>query len=147
VNGWILAATVALGAGAGAALWGVATGPLRRRFVAQNLSTALVCLVLLLLAQGYDRPSYVDLALVLALLGPVGTLVFARLLADDLAEDPPRAGGPTYPVVGAGAAVVTALCVSFSSSARRPRTATPMRRPAPASGPRPVTGWAGSPTP
>ncbi|WLW50019.1 monovalent cation/H+ antiporter complex subunit F [Streptomyces sp. YU58] len=116
MNGWILAATVALGAGAAATLWGVATGPLRRRVVAQNLSTALACLVLLLLAQGYDRPSYVDLALVLALLGPVGTLVFARLLADDLAEDPPRGWGPAYAVAGAGAAVVTALCVATGPS-------------------------------
>ncbi|MET9815104.1 monovalent cation/H+ antiporter complex subunit F [Streptomyces sp. NPDC006355] len=75
MNGWILAATLLLGTGLTAALWGVATGPPRRRVVAQNLSTALACPGLLLLAQGYDRPSYVDLALALALLGPVGTLV------------------------------------------------------------------------
>jgi len=91
VNGWTPAATVLLGGGLGTALWGVATGPLRRRVVAQNLSTALACPGLLLLSQAYDRPSYVDLGLVLALLGPVGTLVFARLLADELAADPPRA--------------------------------------------------------
>lgn len=93
MNGWLLAATVVLGGGVGAILWGVATGPLRRRVVTQNLSTALACPGLLLLAQGYDRPSYVDLALVLALLGPVGTLVFARLLHEELAGDPPRAWG------------------------------------------------------
>lgn len=108
----MLAATVTLGGGVGATLWGVATGPLRRRVVAQNLTTALACPALLLLSQGYDRPSYVDLALVLALLGPVGTLVFARLLADELTEDPPRTWGVTYAAAGVGAAVVLALCVA-----------------------------------
>ncbi|MFE9443680.1 monovalent cation/H+ antiporter complex subunit F [Streptomyces sp. NPDC006602] len=119
MNGWTLAAAVTLGGGLGAALWGVATGPLRRRVVGQNLSTALACPALLLLAQGYDRPSYVDLALVLALLGPVGTLVFARLLADEPAgegEDPPRARGLTYAAAGVGAAVVIALCVATGPS-------------------------------
>jgi multisubunit Na+/H+ antiporter MnhF subunit len=116
VNGWLLAAAVALGAGVGAALWGVVTGPLRRRVVAQNLSTALACPTLLLLSEGYGRPSYVDLALVLALLGPVGTLVFARLLADELAGDPPRAWGVTWMAAGLGAAVVLALCVAGGPS-------------------------------
>ncbi|MDT0612572.1 monovalent cation/H+ antiporter complex subunit F [Streptomyces lancefieldiae] len=112
MNGWILAAAVVLTAGVGATLWGVATGPLRRRAAAQNLSTALACPVLLLLAQGYDRPAYVDLALVLALLGPVGTLVFARMLADELADDPPHARGPTWSAAALGAAVVVAVCVA-----------------------------------
>ncbi|WP_030674954.1 monovalent cation/H+ antiporter complex subunit F [Streptomyces cellulosae] len=116
MNGWEFAAALTLSGGVGGTLWGVATGPLRRRVVAQNLSTALACPALLLLAQGYDRPSYVDLALVLALLGPVGTLVFARLLADELAEDPPRAWGVTYAAAGVGAAVVLALCVATGPS-------------------------------
>ncbi|WP_164416286.1 MrpF/PhaF family protein [Streptomyces salinarius] len=112
MNGWILAAVVVLVAGVGVTLWGVATGPLRRRATAQNLSTALACPALLLLAQGYDRPAYVDLALVLAVLGPVGTLVFARLLADELADDPPHARGPTWTAVALGAAVVVAVGVA-----------------------------------
>lgn len=116
MNGWLLAAAVVLGGGVGATLWGVATGPLRRRVVAQNLSTALVCPGVLLLAQGYDRPSYVDLALVLALLGPVGTLVFARLLTDELAADPPRARGITWAAAGLGAGVVLALCTAVGPS-------------------------------
>lgn len=89
-----------------------ATGPLCRRGVARDLSTALACPALLLLAQRYDRPSCVDLAL----LGPVGTLVFARLLADELAGDPPRAWGLTWSVAGFGAAVVLALCVAEGPS-------------------------------
>ncbi|MDQ1021817.1 monovalent cation/H+ antiporter complex subunit F [Streptomyces afghaniensis] len=112
MNGWTLAATLTLAAGLGAALWGVATGPLRRRVVAQNLATAVACPGLLLLAEGYDRPSYVDLALVLALLGPVGTLVFARLLAPELSEDPPRARGLTWAAAGLGAVVVLAVCAA-----------------------------------
>ncbi|MFI6491597.1 monovalent cation/H+ antiporter complex subunit F [Streptomyces sp. NPDC050564] len=110
MNGWTVAATAALAGGVGATVWGVATGPLRRRVVAQNLSTSLACPSLLLLAQGYDRPSYVDLALVLALLGPVGTLVFARLLAEDLEKDPPKAPWLTYAVAAFGAVVVLVLC-------------------------------------
>jgi multisubunit Na+/H+ antiporter MnhF subunit len=116
VNGWTLAATVGLGGGLGTALWGVATGPLRRRVVAQNLSTALACPGMLLLAQGYGRPAYVDVGLVLALLGPVGTLVFARLLADELAEDPPRAWGLTWTVAALGAVTVIVLCVATGPS-------------------------------
>ncbi|MFL6000775.1 MAG: monovalent cation/H+ antiporter complex subunit F [Streptomyces sp.] len=120
MNGWILAATVTLGGGVGATVWGVATGPLRRRVVAQNLCTAFACPTLLLLSQGYDRPSYVDLALVLALLGPVGTLVFARLLADELADelagDPPNAWGLTYAAAAVGVVVVSAVCVAVGPS-------------------------------
>ncbi|MEU6371073.1 monovalent cation/H+ antiporter complex subunit F [Streptomyces sp. NPDC046931] len=110
MNGWTWTATVALGVGVGAAVWGVATGPLRRRVVAQNLCSALAAPGMLLLAQGYGRPAYIDLALLLALLGPVGTLVFARLLADDLADDPPRAQAVTLAVAGYGAVVVLVLC-------------------------------------
>ncbi|MGM9469690.1 MrpF/PhaF family protein [Streptomyces murinus] len=112
MNGWILAATVELGGGGAAALWGVTTGPTARRVVAQNLTTAVLCPALLLLAQGYGRPAYVDLALLLALLGPVGTLVFARLLHEDLEGRRPSAWGLTYAVAGVGAAVAIALCAA-----------------------------------
>ena len=116
MNAWTVAATAVFAGGVGATVWGVATGPLRRRVVAQNLSTTLACPGLLLLSQGYDRPSYVDLALILALLGPVGTLVFARLLAEDLAKDPPRAWALTYATAGLGAVVVLALCAATGPS-------------------------------
>ncbi|MFI6013627.1 monovalent cation/H+ antiporter complex subunit F [Streptomyces sp. NPDC051243] len=116
MNGWILAATILLGAGLTAALWGVVSGPLSRRMVAQNLTTAVACPSLLLLAQGYDRPSYVDLALLLALLGPVGTLVFARLLADELAAAPPTARGLTWAAAAMSAAVVIAVCAAAGPS-------------------------------
>lgn len=116
MNGWILAAAVLLAGGGGAALWGVATGPLRRRAMAQNLVTSAVCPSLLLLAQGYGRPAYVDLALLLALLGPVGTLVFARLLDDEPEGDRPGTWGPTWAAAGLGAAVVLVLCAATGPS-------------------------------
>ncbi|WP_128374629.1 monovalent cation/H+ antiporter complex subunit F [Streptomyces cavernae] len=112
MNGWTTAAAVVFAGGLGACVWGVATGTLRRRVVAQNLATSAACPGLLLLAQGYGRPAYVDLALVLALLGPVGTLVFARLLADDLATDPPGGRTSARAAAGLGAAVVLVLCVA-----------------------------------
>jgi multisubunit Na+/H+ antiporter MnhF subunit len=111
LNGWLLSAVVLLGLGGGPALWGAATGPVRRRVVAQNVATLLVCLVLMLLAQGYDRPSaYLDAALLLALLGPAGTLVYARLFAEELAADPPRGHLTDVVAVLASVAVVVALC-------------------------------------
>lgn len=111
VNGWLPAAAVLLVCGVGPCLLGVATGPVRRRVVAQNMATLLVCLVLLLLARGYARGSYIDAALVLALLGPAGTLIYARLFAEELREDPPR--GRRWDVVSATlcAVVVLPLCV------------------------------------
>ncbi|MEV8564378.1 monovalent cation/H+ antiporter complex subunit F [Streptomyces sp. NPDC051322] len=112
MNGWLAAAAALLLCGVGPALWGVATGPVRRRVVAQNLATLLTCLALLLLARGYHRTAYVDLGLVLSLLGPVGTLVYARLLADELAEDPPRSSRTTWPAVVATLLVVLPLCVA-----------------------------------
>jgi multisubunit Na+/H+ antiporter MnhF subunit len=112
VNPWLVTAAAFLAAGFGPVVWGVATGPLRRGVLAQNFGTSVICLVMLLLAQGYDRPSYTDLALVLAVLGPVGTLVYARLLADDLHGDPPGARSLTMIAVAATVPVVVALCTA-----------------------------------
>ncbi|GHH73322.1 hypothetical protein GCM10018793_11880 [Streptomyces sulfonofaciens] len=112
MNGWLVAAAVLLAGGLGAAVWGVATGPLGRRVVTQNMTTSLVCVAVLLLAQGYRRPAYVDIGLELSLLGPIGTLVYARLLADDLRPDPPRAPRLTAVAAAGTAAVVIALAVA-----------------------------------
>jgi multisubunit Na+/H+ antiporter MnhF subunit len=90
VSGWTAAATALLLCGVAPAAYGAATGPVRRRVPAQNLTTTLLSLVILLLAQGYGRPAYTDPALVLSVLGPAGTLLYVRLLADQLAAQPPR---------------------------------------------------------
>jgi multicomponent Na+:H+ antiporter subunit F len=47
--------------------------------VALELAGVLNTLVLLLLAEGFNRPGFMDLALVLALLSLAGGLVFARM--------------------------------------------------------------------
>ncbi|MDP9224282.1 MAG: monovalent cation/H+ antiporter complex subunit F [Actinomycetota bacterium] len=50
------------------------------RLVALEVASVIVCLILLLLAQGFHQPSFFDLALALALLSFAGGLVFARFL-------------------------------------------------------------------
>lgn len=90
MSGWTAAAAALLLCGVAPAACGAATGPVRRRVPAQSLTTTLLSLVILLLAQGYGRPAYTDPALVLAVLGPAGTLLYVRLLADQLAAHPPR---------------------------------------------------------
>ncbi|MEU7045613.1 monovalent cation/H+ antiporter complex subunit F [Streptomyces varsoviensis] len=115
MNGWLAAATALLVCGVGPAAYGVVTGPVHRRIAAQNLTTTLVSLVLLLLARGYARPAYVDTALLLAVLGPAGTLVYVRLLAPDVAERPPRPRRPralTLINYVAVAAVALPLCAA-----------------------------------
>lgn len=112
MNTWLVLAAVLLVLGLGPALWGVATGSLRRRVVSQNLATTTVSLVLLLLARGYDRPTYTDLALVLSVLGPTGTLVYARLLTERLRPGPPGAWLTTVLPALTIAAVVLALVVA-----------------------------------
>lgn len=44
------------------------------------LAGPMTTLVLLLLAAGYGRPAYLDMALIVALLSFAGSLVFARFL-------------------------------------------------------------------
>jgi multisubunit Na+/H+ antiporter MnhF subunit len=48
------------------------------RLVGLELASVIVCLVLLLIAQGIHRPPFFDLALAAALLSFAGGLVFAR---------------------------------------------------------------------
>ncbi|MFG2893480.1 monovalent cation/H+ antiporter complex subunit F [Streptomyces sp. NPDC048248] len=114
MNGWTAAGTALLLCGAVPAAVGAATGRVRRRVPAQNLTTTLVALVVLLLSQGYDRSAYQDLALTLAVLGPAGTLLYVRLLADELAAAPPRPRplrATTWVCYGAVTLVVLPLCV------------------------------------
>jgi multisubunit Na+/H+ antiporter MnhF subunit len=56
------------------------TAPAMDRLVALQLATVLSSLILLLMAEGFARPSYSDLALCLALLSFAGGLTFARFL-------------------------------------------------------------------
>ena len=89
MNGWLMGACAFLALGLGPALVATTGGPVRNRLLAQNIATVLATLVLLLLAAGYARPAYLDVALVLSVLGPAGTLVYVRLLAEELPHDTP----------------------------------------------------------
>jgi multisubunit Na+/H+ antiporter MnhF subunit len=54
--------------------------PLLEALVALELAGVLNTLVLLVMAEAFDRPAFMDLALVLALLALAGGLVFARMV-------------------------------------------------------------------
>ncbi len=54
--------------------------PLLEALVALELAGVINTLVLLVLAEAFDRPAFMDLALVLALLALAGGLVFARMV-------------------------------------------------------------------
>jgi multicomponent Na+:H+ antiporter subunit F len=74
--GWV--AVVLVVAAAGPCLVAVCRGEPGERLVAlQSLSITLT-VVLVLLAVAQDRPSYLDVPLVLALVSLAGSLVFAR---------------------------------------------------------------------
>lgn len=79
MNAWLTAAGVLMVAGLLPALLVSARGEEMARLIGLELASALTTVVLLLLAQGYHRSSYVDLALVLAFLSTAGSLVFVRL--------------------------------------------------------------------
>jgi multicomponent Na+:H+ antiporter subunit F len=49
-----------------------------------EIAGALAATILMLLAEGFDRQPFIDLAVVLALMSVVGTLTFARLMERDL---------------------------------------------------------------
>jgi multisubunit Na+/H+ antiporter MnhF subunit len=96
VNAWTAAALVLLAGAGPACLWVAAAGSAVRRLVGLSLLSTVVGAVFLLLPQGYGRSSYQDLALVLAVLSPAGTLVFTRFVvagrSDGAVEEQRRAG-------------------------------------------------------
>ncbi|MFE2583138.1 monovalent cation/H+ antiporter complex subunit F [Streptomyces sp. NPDC059378] len=81
MNAWTAAALVLLAVAAPVCLWVAACGTAMRRLVGASLLSTVVGAVFLLLPQAYDRSSYQDLALTLAVLAPAGTLVFTRFVA------------------------------------------------------------------
>ena len=79
MNEWLIAATVLL---SGLVPCGIVLlrGTIVEALVALQMAGILQTLVLLLLAEGFHRPPFFDLALVLALLSLAAGLVFARML-------------------------------------------------------------------
>ncbi|WP_439680565.1 monovalent cation/H+ antiporter complex subunit F [Embleya sp. MST-111070] len=87
MNAWLIAVAVLLVGGLAPCLVVTSFGSVPRRLVGLTVANTLTVVILLLLAEGLHRTSYVDLALVLVLLGPVGTLVFTRILGPDERAD------------------------------------------------------------
>jgi multicomponent Na+:H+ antiporter subunit F len=79
MNAWLVAATILL---LGLIPCGVVMlrGSVVEALVGLQMAGILETVVLVLLAEGFDRPPFFDLALVLALLSLAGGLVFARML-------------------------------------------------------------------
>lgn len=80
---WLAAALVLLPLGLAPCLWVSGRGAPHERLAGLSLATTMVTVLLLVVAQGFARTGYADMALVLAVLGPAGTLVFARFLGTE----------------------------------------------------------------
>jgi multisubunit Na+/H+ antiporter MnhF subunit len=83
VNAW-LAAAAALLAGVVPCGWVTLRGTRADALVALELATTLVTVALVLLAEGFHRPSYFGVALAAGALGFVGNLVFVRFMEREL---------------------------------------------------------------
>ena len=83
MNVWEIAAAVVIAASfpcIGVCLFATAADAL----AAVEVAATLTVTALLLLSEGFHRQPFVDLALVLAVIGTVGSLTFARLMEHDL---------------------------------------------------------------
>ena len=79
MSGWLVAAAVVLVAFLATGVV-ASNGSIMRRVVALELGGILTTLALLLLAEGFDRDVYFDLAVVLAAMTFASSLVFVRFL-------------------------------------------------------------------
>jgi multisubunit Na+/H+ antiporter MnhF subunit len=84
VNGWLWGASALLVLAGLPALLVASRGAALDRLVGLEMLSGVVTLALLALAQGSGRTSYLDVALVLAVLSFAGTLVFTRFLGGQL---------------------------------------------------------------
>lgn len=79
MNPWLAAATALL-IGLIACGWVCLRGGTMDRLIAVELAGLMTALVVVLFAEGFDRPSLYDLALSLVILSFASTMVFARFL-------------------------------------------------------------------
>lgn len=79
MNMWV-AALIALVPPLGVCTWHVLHGNTAHRLAALELASSIGSLMLVLTSMGFDQPSFIDLALALASVGLIGTLVFAHFL-------------------------------------------------------------------
>jgi multicomponent Na+:H+ antiporter subunit F len=80
VNAALVTAIVLSAVGMPLCLARTAVGSVLSRLIGLQLAGTVVVLVLLLVADGTQRSTYVDLALVLALLSFAGSMVFLRFV-------------------------------------------------------------------
>ncbi|MEU8435925.1 MrpF/PhaF family protein [Streptomyces sp. NPDC029216] len=103
-NVWLGAAAVLLLLGLPPGLLAGCRGTPPQRLAGLALTGTTATVVLLLAARGFGRSGYEDLGLVLAVLGPVGVLVFARVLGRPQGTEPakgsPAPSGPAAPGEG-----------------------------------------------
>ncbi len=81
MNVWLVAATVLL-LGLVPCGWVLLRGQLLDALVALELASTVATVVLLLLAEGFHRSSYVTVPLVLAAMSFVGALIFVRFFGE-----------------------------------------------------------------
>ena len=79
MNAWLVGAAALLAALVPLGLFAF-RGPVADRLVAMELAGVLETLALVLLAEGFDRDIYFDLAVVLAVVSFIGNLVYVRFL-------------------------------------------------------------------
>ncbi len=80
MNRWLVAAAALLVVGMLPAVVASGRGDVLDRLAGLAMAGVVATLEMLLLAEGYQRSSYVDAGLVLAALSLTGSLVFARLV-------------------------------------------------------------------
>lgn len=82
MNEWVLVAIVLLVGGIVPCLVVCMTASAMEGLVGLQLAGEIAALVLLLLAEGFQRQPFADLALILAVLSFVGSLVFLRFMEE-----------------------------------------------------------------
>lgn len=83
MNLWLLA-SVALLPPLILSVWGTFRGSSENRLVGLEYAGLVTVLILAFLAEGFNRPDFIDLALALSLLAFGGGMVFARFLGNKL---------------------------------------------------------------
>jgi multisubunit Na+/H+ antiporter MnhF subunit len=83
VNAWEIAAAVLGFALVACTLLAALMGP-AHGLAALEVASVLLATILMLLAEGFHRQPFIDLAVVFALMTTVGSLTFARLMEHEL---------------------------------------------------------------
>lgn len=80
INSWMAAALALLPVLCVGVLFALSAGEAGTRMIAAQFAAGITCLMLALLSFAFDQPSFIDLALALAMLSLPGTLAIALFL-------------------------------------------------------------------